>query len=136
MEKNSCLHDRNVDHLAAQSGVSLRRVLSWHVEVGNPVSGIFDEEGDEEAGHEDGGCYAFVADVSYAWVGKHEAGVGVQLFKQCQVSEDAGPKRCLGCHGGLAVDTYMDEGGRDNNAGAELLKEGQDDVELGRQVHG
>lgn len=43
------------------------------------VADEFDEEGEEDAGHDEGGCGGFVLDGADAGVGEHEVGVGVEL---------------------------------------------------------
>lgn len=86
MEQDSRLHDQDAHHLGGQQG--FRLFLSSQQGSGpglgkdDSLANVFDQEGEEDAGHEDGGCGSFVAQFADALVAEHEGGVGEELRKK------------------------------------------------------
>lgn len=86
MEDNSCLHDVDVHYLHAC--IVLRNRDTLGARVGNllgeasahvSLAEVLDEEGDEDAGHADGGGGALVLDALDAAVLEHEHRVDEKL---------------------------------------------------------
>ena len=45
----------------------------------DPVTDVFDKEGEEDSGHDDGRGGSFVFEFAHTVIGEHEIGVGVKL---------------------------------------------------------
>lgn len=107
MEDDAALQDHDVDHLGPLGRVFL---LSTVLDVacfrlgGMPLQDtnaeILCKERNEDARHSDGTCCPFVTKLPQTFAGKHK----------------------------LSVSKEMDEGSRDNDTGAELSEDGDEDI--------
>lgn len=83
MEDNARLHNQDADHLAGKQGAGplLERQGPLGLDLGrdDTLANVLDEEGDEQAGHEDGSGRPLVAQVADAGVSEHERRVRVEL---------------------------------------------------------
>ena len=128
MEDDARFEDGDVDHVGAGDGrcgtVAVAVAGGLHagglrfgfVPLDEPVAGVLDEEGQKEAGHEDGRGGALVRQLAEALVGEHEGGMGVELD---WLAPGAGnPHRA----------THMNKRRRDDDTSAELPEDGEDGV--------
>lgn len=83
MEENTALHDQNADNFSGQQGLCLllpsQRGRGPGFGEDDSLTNVFDEEGEEDSGHEDGRGGCFVAQLADAFVIEHEGGVGKEL---------------------------------------------------------
>lgn len=138
MKDDAGLQNGDVDHVSTR-GRQRRRCIGAGfdtapfglglVPLDEPVTEVLHQEGQEDAGHEDGCCGGLVGQFAKALILEHEAGVCVELGLTASVPSQ--PKKGRGGFGGVVmidggIVTHMNKSCRDDDACAKLPQDSED----------
>ncbi len=83
MEDDACLHDEDAHYFTGKQGLRLflesKGGLGTDLGPDDALANVLDEEGEEDAGHDDGRGCRLVGEFAETFVCEHEVGMGVEL---------------------------------------------------------